>query len=81
MTITSTQRSSQPCLKSLEVYGFEGENSEDLFININEPKATEILPVRVTVPDEFLDDLTDEMMRMPMKLPSNKTVDKSTLDK
>lgn len=33
------------------------------------------------MPEEFIDALTNEMMRMPIKLPSNKYIDQSTLDK
>lgn len=34
-----------------------------------------------TIPDEFLDCITFEMMSLPMVLPSGKVVDKSTLDR
>lgn len=36
---------------------------------------------KIIVPDEFIDALTNEMMRMPVRLPSNKHIDQSTLDK
>jgi len=59
------------------VYGLEGDGEKETLLARDEPKAA----AAVVVPSEFLDDLTNEMMRMPMRLPSNKTVDKATLDK
>ena len=40
-----------------------------------------IKPKEVEIPSEFIDELTHEMMRLPIRLPSNKYIDKSTLDK
>lgn len=36
---------------------------------------------QIEIPSDFIDELTHEMMRMPIRLPSNKYVDKTTLDK
>lgn len=41
----------------------------------------DIRPKEVEIPPEFIDELTHEMMRLPIRLPSNKYIDKSTLDK
>lgn len=48
----------------------------------NEPSADAIQSIiNATIPDEFLDCITYDMMSLPMVLPSGKIVDKSTLDK
>jgi len=62
------------------VYGLEVDGEKETLLARDEPKANMAAAV-VVVPPEFLDDLTNELMRMPMRLPSDKTVDKATLDK
>jgi len=40
-----------------------------------------LLPDDQNIPKEFLDEITSEVMAMPMVLPSGKVVDRSTIDK
>ena len=35
----------------------------------------------IEIPSEFIDDITQEMIRIPVRLPSSKIIDKSTLDR
>lgn len=80
ITIIKTLNSSSPCLKSIQIYGSISNKSSDL----NKLKCTETKEIavkKIKIPDEFLDELTHEMMRMPIRLPSKKVVDQSTLDK
>ena len=80
IAIVRTLNSSQPCLKSVKVCGLltnptaSSSTTQDDSIESNVKKS-------IPVPQEFLDELTHHMMRMPIKLPSNKVIDKTTLDK
>ncbi|RMZ95812.1 glycosylated lysosomal membrane A-like [Brachionus plicatilis] len=76
ITITRTLSSTSPCIKSIKIFG-HSEKSTDL----QEKKTPEQQLKKILVPEEFIDVLTNEMMRMPVKLPSNKHIDQSTLDK
>lgn len=78
--INRTLSSSQPCLKSVQILGFRLNQSPEC-IDLTSVNNTETKSETVSVPEEFIDELTHEIMRMPIKLPSNKMVDKSTLDK
>ena len=79
--ITKTLNSSSPCLKSIELFGFlaKADSSINLELSLNKASA-EIIKTEVEIPSEFIDEITHEMMRMPIRLPSNKTIDKKTLD-
>ena len=83
ISIICTRNSSQPCLRSVEVIGWLVGPSEMNYDNVKRGDNCESLLAveRVVIPNEFLDDLTHELMRMPIRLPSNKTVDKTTLDR
>lgn len=79
ISITKTLNSSSPCLRSIKVYGkLLRSNAEEE--SVERVKKLDERP-RVEIPVEFYDELTNDLMRMPIKLPSNKYVDKSTLDK
>lgn len=79
--INRTLNSSQPCLKSIKILGYRLNQSPEC-IDLTNSVSDRISTVEsVSVPEEFIDELTNEIMRMPIKLPSNKMVDKSTLDK
>lgn len=45
------------------------------------PDVVNFLDVTFTIPDDFLDSLTCEIMSLPMILPSGKIIDKSSLDR
>ena len=80
ISIIRTLNSTSPCLNSIKIYGYLINSS----IESNELKNIEknlATTNKVEIPDEFIDELTHEMMRLPVKLPSQKYIDKSTLDK
>ncbi len=80
ISIIRTLNSTSPCLNSIKIYGYPNHSS----VESCQSKSIEnqILDLkRVEIPDEYLDELTHEMMRLPIKLPSQKYIDKSTLDK
>jgi hypothetical protein len=85
ISIIRTLNSTSPCLSLLKVYGYSSDPSNT---NILDNKSAEIFNSEkanscsksVEVPNEFFDEITHEVMRMPIKLPSEKYVDKSTLD-
>lgn len=83
ISIICTLNSSQPCLRSIEVYGCElgvvcGEECEVIDLSVSEDK---VVVNKILIPLEFVDDLTHELMRMPVRLPSGRTIDKTTLDR
>lgn len=80
ITITRTLSSSSPCLKSAKIYG-NVINIKNMEKNSKEKESDEIKEKKIKVPEDFIDALTNEMMRMPVKLPSNKYIDQSTLDR
>jgi hypothetical protein len=94
ISIIKTLNSTSPCLSSLKVYGHPSrvdyENTQlnrvDMLFSSSSSrhstkKAAEDTNLEfVEIPNEFLDEITNEMMRMPIKLPSEKYVDKTTLD-
>ncbi|CAH1185381.1 unnamed protein product [Phyllotreta striolata] len=80
---------SVPCMSSVEVWGTPSRQCSKTTVNtvtklasknktIPEKLATE---EKFVIPEDFKDDLTFELMSMPMTLPSGKTVDQSTLEK
>ena len=86
ITILKTLNSTTPCLKSIKVLGFMTEkiakNSIDASLPTASNRSDEILSKKkvVDIPNEFIDEITHEMIRNPIRLPSNKVVDKKTLD-
>ncbi len=81
ISIIRTLNSTSPCLNSIKIYGYLTDSpiESNQFQQMNDNKNLELK--RVEIPDEFIDELTHEMMRLPIKLPSQKYIDKSTLDK
>lgn len=77
ISITRTLNSSNPCIRSLRVFGLC--SSIDRSIDASKPSGAVVK--RVEMPGEYLDELTHELMRVPMRLPSKRYVDKSTLDR
>jgi hypothetical protein len=69
-------------LKSLKIYGFlaDTEPSGKLDKSNTGTKETSPKESHTKIPSEFIDQLTLEMMRIPIRLPSQKLIDKSTLD-
>lgn len=91
ITIFRTEKS-VPCLASAEVWGTASrtcstvtkETISRIMQKSNENMTNSILndkSVDFKIPDDFKDDLTYEIMSIPMTLPSGKTVDQSTLEK
>ena len=78
--IIRTQNSTIPCLKSLKIYGTlvdEKKLKEEDNKQPNEAKQQ----IPLIIPVEFLDELTNEIMTLPFRLPSGHVIDKSSLDK
>jgi hypothetical protein len=69
-------------LKSLKIFGCladtEQSNKQDE-LNAS-AKDSSCKESNSNIPSEFVDQLTLEMMRIPIRLPSQKLIDKSTLD-
>ncbi|KAJ8910864.1 hypothetical protein NQ315_010811 [Exocentrus adspersus] len=88
---------SVPCLGSVEVWGEASRTcssvTKETINRIMQKSIPETLhcdPIQsnredesdeLKIPDDFKDDLTFELMTIPMTLPSGKTVDQSTLEK
>jgi hypothetical protein len=86
ISITRTLNSSSACLRSLKVLGRLNKPNVDEINNdseLNSKYKNKSTPekIDVEIPAEFIDELTHEIMKMPIRLPSRKFVDKSTLDK
>lgn len=86
ISIIWTLNSSQPCLKSIQVLGFMNNPMNNVIDLTSDDRGIcsamkSSMSSIIKLPDEFIDDLTHEVMRMPIRLPSNKTVDKTTLDR
>ncbi|XP_078266619.1 RING finger protein 37 isoform X2 [Rhinoraja longicauda] len=56
-------------------------SSSDTPSHSREPDAGGSLQISGSIPEEFLDPITSELMVLPMLLPSGKVIDQSTLDK
>lgn len=78
IAITRTKSSASACLKSLKIFGQLSNRSDLADAEVRDPKC--VARRDIAVPNEFLDEITHELMRMPYKLPSGKMVDKTTLD-
>lgn len=84
---------SVPCLARVEIWGRPAKSCSPKTVEtihrLNRSCAVvnaacspkENLPQGFKIPDEFKDDLTDELMTIPYTLPSGKTVDQNTLEK
>ncbi|CAH0555541.1 unnamed protein product [Brassicogethes aeneus] len=80
---------SVPCLSSVEVWGKVSklcsattkETVEKLVNKINVKPGSNTVKDKDEIPEDFRDDLTNEIMTIPMTLPSGKTVDQTTLEK
>jgi hypothetical protein len=86
ISITRTLNSTSACLRSVKIIGSPGLNNELREFPHAESRKREVVEETATsnvveIPSEFIDELTHECMRMPMRLPSKKYIDKSTLDK
>jgi len=71
---------------SAPVFSFFGGEEEEEQPEIHVIEDQKVLPtsapsVACEPPQDFLDSITEEVMEMPMTLPSGHTVDRSTLDK
>lgn len=83
---------SVPCLGSVEVWGKPSRTCSAVtketinrIMQKSVQNATDNIPnaksVDFKIPEDFKDDLTCEIMSIPMTLPSGKTIDQSTLEK
>lgn len=81
---------SVPCLGAIEVWGMPAKScskvTKETVIHImmkekQQLGSSEGKQDQFTIPNDFKDDLTYDLMTIPMTLPSGKTVDQSTLDK
>ncbi|CAG9830034.1 unnamed protein product [Diabrotica balteata] len=83
---------SVPCIGSVEVWGIPSKSCSKLTVNTIGKLATgskkeisgstsESNSEEFKIPEDFKDDLTYELMTIPMTLPSGKTIDQSTLEK
>lgn len=80
--ITRTLNSTSCCLKELKIYGYLSNSNQSDQKTTNNDKEKEISNKNLTnIPNEFIDSITQEMIRVPIRLPSSKIVDKSTLDR
>ncbi|XP_046912071.1 uncharacterized protein LOC124493062 [Dermatophagoides farinae] len=94
--IFSSENSSVPCLGFLNLYGkpfgLKKSNLAEFLATIprfdNQPKLENENKRRLDpseleqfAPLEFMDSITNEIMRTPYLLPSNKNIDKTTLDR
>jgi hypothetical protein len=80
--ITRTLNSTNCCLKELKIYGYLSNSNQSDSKTTNNDKEKEISNKNLTnIPNEFIDSITQEMIRVPIRLPSSKIVDKSTLDR
>ena len=81
--ITRTLNSSSACLRSIKVFGNIVQQSNDSILNAttNNKRKKQEITTTVEIPNEFIDELTHEIMKMPIRLPSKKFIDNSTLDK
>lgn len=80
-----------PCLGSIKVFGSPSRSCSKVTVEtigriMGGPVVqTQTLPKQQSagfkVPPDFIDDLTCEIMAIPMTLPSGKTVDRDTLEK
>ncbi|KAK9889544.1 hypothetical protein WA026_006899 [Henosepilachna vigintioctopunctata] len=86
---------SVPCLSSVEIWGSVSNDCSDVTKNTilklynktsiassYSPNFNDNQTLKnCGIPEDFKDDLTFEIMTVPMTLPSGKTIDQSTLDK
>ncbi|XP_057651571.1 RING finger protein 37 [Diorhabda carinulata] len=82
---------SVPCLGSVEVWGIPSKTCSKVTVNtitkLATNRCTEFSPTQTIkteefiIPEDFKDDLTYEIMTIPMTLPCGKTIDQSTLEK
>lgn len=91
VVIFRTQKS-VPCLGKVEIWGRPAKSCSPKTVDtihrlnrscvvVNSASSPKELPQGFKIPDEFKDDLTDEIMTIPYTLPSGKTVDQITLEK
>ncbi len=81
ISIIRTQNGSCPCLRSIKILGSLSYRTENFEIV---PKTKEIVELKNRddeIPIEFLDELTHELMRLPILLPSGHKIDKTSLDR
>jgi hypothetical protein len=91
ITILRTLNSSTPCLKSIRIFGPWSTNSSSSSSSSQEKAGALDVSVSVSVqessnrnveiPSEFIDEITHEMIRNPIRLPSNKFIDATTLQR
>ena len=82
--ITRTLNSTNCCIKELKIYGYEWHNNSVVMPNSlpETNKEKEISNKNETnIPNEFIDSITQEIIRLPIRLPSSNLIDKSTLDR
>ena len=75
--IVKTLNSTNCCLKSVKINGYLPNSAQQT----NETTKQISSNKNIAIPDEFIDSITQEMIRVPIILPSSKVVDKSTLDR
>jgi len=78
--IIHTLNSTSPCIKSLKIFGLPSEIPTEPNVAISSKTKLDVA-VSSEIPSQFFDELTHEVMKIPIKLPSGHFVDKSTLDK
>lgn len=84
---------SVPCLGSIKVIGTPAKTCSDVTVAtikrllglvprpVPADKSTNRIEADKKLPDDFIDELTFEVMALPMTLPSGKTIDQDTLEK
>ncbi|KAJ3640888.1 hypothetical protein Zmor_027421 [Zophobas morio] len=80
-----------PCLGGIKVFGKPARSCSEATVTTIDRIMGRIVPKVTTggkenntnfaIPQDFIDDLTCEVMAVPMTLPSGKTVDRDTLEK
>lgn len=79
--IVKTLNSTNCCMKSLEINGYLTNSKKNANTTKQSHEITSANKKSDEIPSEFIDDITQEMIRVPVRLPSSKIIDKSTLDR
>lgn len=82
--ITRTLNSTNCCLRSIKINGYLPSNlTKQAHLTEQDYSNNQITPVskNTIIPSEFIDTITQEIIRIPIRLPSTQVIDKSTWDR
>lgn len=81
ISIIRTKSSSAPCIKSLRIIGIPSGEIEQKSNLVNEKSISTLNEINsIQIPAEFFDELTHNLMVLPIKLPSGHWIDKTSYD-